>query len=207
MKTPSLRAPSCPRPRPACALALFRGLLGLALCVGVPAAHAVGSADASTASAGNLPGTAPSRPAPPTPLYRYTDAQGRTVYTNRPPPAGVHARALPYVPSPPQRPQPPAAPRPPPGADASLTVPRALDVPGPGQQRVLIEQLAKQVEALHAARNALKEGEAVRNGDERNYQRYLDRVQVLRDAVTRQEGVVEALQGQVRLLGAGALLE
>jgi hypothetical protein len=72
---------------------------------------------------------------------------------------------------------------------------------------VLLEQLAKQIASLQSARNALKEGEAVRNGDERNYQRYLDRVQSLRDAVTRQEGVVGVLQEQLRLLGSGALVE
>jgi len=72
---------------------------------------------------------------------------------------------------------------------------------------VLLEQLAKQIGSLQTARNALKEGEAVRNGDERNYQRYLDRMQGLRDAVTRQEGVVEALQDQLRLLGSASLVE
>jgi len=79
--------------------------------------------------------------------------------------------------------------------------------PRPTQQQVLLEQLARQIEALQKARNALKEGETVRNGDERNYQRYLDRVQGLRDVVTRQEGVVEALQDQLRLLGAGAAVD
>jgi uncharacterized coiled-coil protein SlyX len=79
--------------------------------------------------------------------------------------------------------------------------------PQRNQQQVLLEQLAKQIESLQTARNALKEGEAVRNGDERNYQRYLDRVQGLRDSVTRQEGVVEALQDQLRLLGSASLSE
>jgi hypothetical protein len=79
--------------------------------------------------------------------------------------------------------------------------------PSRSQQQVLLEQLAKQIESLQAARGALKEGEAVRNGDERNYQRYLDRVQGLRDAVTRQEGVVEALQDQLRMLGTASLVE
>ena len=92
----------------------------------------------------------------------------------------------------------------------SLAPPTGLRAPPPPertQQQVVLEQLAKQIEALQAARNALKEGEAVRNGDERNYQRYLDRVQGLRDVVTRQEGVVEALQDQLRLLGSASLVE
>lgn len=85
--------------------------------------------------------------------------------------------------------------------------PQAPATNGPSQQQVLVEQLARQIEALQMARSALKEGEAVRNGDERNYQRYLDRIQALRDTVIRQEGVVEALQAQLRLLGGGGLVE
>lgn len=142
-------------------------------------------------------------PARPQALFRYTDAAGRTVYTDRSPP-GIPARMLPYAPSPPRRPAPPEAPRMP-----SAAPPSGLQAPPPGptQQQVLLEQLSKQIASLQSARNALKEGEAVRNGDERNYQRYLDRVQSLRDAVTRQEGVVGVLQEQLRLLGSGALVE
>jgi len=145
--------------------------------------------------------------APTQPLYRYLDPQGRTVYGNRPPAAGVQSRMLPYAPSPPKRPAPPVAPRTA-QPDSTLTArPQAPATNGPSQQQVLLEQLTRQIEALQMARSALKEGEAVRNGDERNYQRYLDRVQSLRDTVTRQEGVVEALQAQLRLLGGGGLVE
>lgn len=138
-------------------------------------------------------------------LYRYTDSSGRVTYTNRPPPASAQARPLPYAPSPPRRPAAPELPRAP-----SISPPVGLQPPQPAgqdQQQVLLEQLARQIETLQKARNALKEGETVRNGDERNYQRYLDRVQVLRDVVTRQEGVVEALQDQLRLLGTATLAE
>ena len=145
---------------------------------------------------------------PPAPLYRWTDASGRTVYSDRPPPLGGPATTLPYAPSPPRRPSPPVAPsagqRPGPLPPGSL---QTAQPPSRSQQQVLLEQLAKQIESLQAARGALKEGEAVRNGDERNYQRYLDRVQGLRDAVTRQEGVVEALQDQLRMLGTASLVE
>ena len=139
-------------------------------------------------------------------LFRYTDANGRTVYSDRPPPPGTQARRLTYVPSPPRRPLPPIAPQVAPivpNTPTALARPAPPEAPGRGQQQVVTEALARQVEALQSARNALKEGEAVRNGDERNYQRYLDRIQGLRDAVTRQEGVVDALQGQLRLLGGG----
>jgi len=144
-------------------------------------------------------------PARPQTLYRYTDSAGRPVYSNKPPPAGAQARLLPYTPSPPRRPAPPVMPQAPSAAPPGALQPPPS--PGPSQQQVLLEQLAKQIESLQRARNALKEGEAVRNGDERNYQRYLDRVQGLRDVVTRQEGVVEALQDQLRLLGSASLAD
>lgn len=145
--------------------------------------------------------------APTQPLYRYLDPQGRTVYGNRPPAAGVQSRMLPYAPSPPKRPAPPVAPRTVQPDSRAAARPQTPANNGPSQQQVLLEQLARQIEALQMARSALKEGEAVRNGDERNYQRYLDRTQGLRDTVTRQEGVVEALQAQLRLLGGGGLVE
>lgn len=161
----------------------------------------------ATAIAAGPAADAATQASPAHPLYRYQDPQGRTVYANRPPANGAQARMLPYAPSPPRRPSAPSAPRLP-LPDSALTArPQTPAATGPGQQQVLVEQLARQVEALQAARNALKEGEAVRNGDERNYQRYLDRVQGLRDTVTRQEGIVEALQGQLRLLGGGGLVE
>lgn len=153
---------------------------------------------------GNAPAAAET-PAKPQPLYRYTDPAGRPVYTNRPPPATAQARLVPYAPSPPRRPAPPLMPQAP-----SVAPPAGLQPAPPPertQQQALLEQLAKQIASLQSARNALKEGEAVRNGDERNYQRYLDRVQGLRDVVTRQEGVVEALQDQLRLLGSANLVE
>ncbi|NBS92306.1 MAG: hypothetical protein EBT27_00915 [Betaproteobacteria bacterium] len=70
---------------------------------------------------------------------------------------------------------------------------------------MVLEELARQQAALQTARNALKEGEAVRLGDERNYQKYLDRIEPLRGTVNRLEGSVESLQGQLRLLGTATL--
>jgi len=172
-----------------------------------------GAALAAEPPAG-LEAGARARPVPAPTLYRYADPAGRTVYSDRPPPAGVQATQLPYTPSPPRRPAPPVVP--PAAAAAKPAMPRpglpaesppGAAAPSRGVQQVLLEQLAKQIESLQTSRNALKEGEAVRNGDERNYQRYLDRVQSLRDAVTRQEGVVEALQEQLRLLGTASLAE
>lgn len=138
-------------------------------------------------------------------LYKYADADGRTVYSNRAPAAGIAAATVPYAPTPPRRPEPPVLPQKPVAPIAAMPRPQPPLPPERDRQQQVIEALARQIEALQGARKALKEGEAVRNGDERNYQRYLDRIQGLRDAVVRQEGVVEMLQGQLRLFGAGGL--
>ncbi len=173
---------------------------------GGPSGNAPAAAVTTADPAASKPATAAAEtPAKPQALYRYTDSAGRPVYTNRPPPAAAQVRLVPYAPSPPRRPAPPLLPQAP-----SVAPPASLQPPPPPertQQQALLEQLAKQIASLQSARNALKEGEAVRNGDERNYQRYLDRVQGLRDVVTRQEGVVEALQDQLRLLGSASLVE
>jgi len=180
-------------PRTPCIASCIGGITLILSC-----AAAIGAGPAADAA---------TRTTPAHPLYRYQDPLGRTVYANRPPAAGSQTRMLPYAPSPPRRPSAPSAPRMQLPDSALPARPQTPAAGGPGQQQVLVEQLARQIESLQTARNALKEGEAVRNGDERNYQRYLDRVQSLRDTVTRQEGIVEALQGQLRLLGGGGLVE
>ena len=65
------------------------------------------------------------------------------------------------------------------------------------RQRLLTEELAAEQKQLAEARLALKEGEAVRLGDERNYQKYLDRIQKLKDDVTLHEKNMEALQKEL----------
>ncbi len=137
-------------------------------------------------------------------LYRYIDLQGRTVYGNQPPNGASHSRQLFYTPSRPSPPRPPQAPR---VANAASGAGAANSASPPRReaQQVVLEELARQQAALQTARNALKEGEAVRLGDERNYQKYLDRIEPLRGTVNRLEGSVESLQGQLRLLGTATL--
>lgn len=65
------------------------------------------------------------------------------------------------------------------------------------RRRILEQELAAEREQLQAARKALVEGEATRLGDERNYQKYLERVQRLRDDVALHERNVDALQKEL----------
>lgn len=65
------------------------------------------------------------------------------------------------------------------------------------RRKLLEEELAAEQKQLAAAQQALKEGEGVRLGNERNYQKYLDRVQGLKDEVTAHEKNLQALQKEL----------
>lgn len=65
------------------------------------------------------------------------------------------------------------------------------------RRRILEEELATEQERLEEARAALAEQEAVRLGNERNYQKVLDRLQPYKDAVARHEKNIEALQREI----------
>ena len=65
------------------------------------------------------------------------------------------------------------------------------------RRRILETELANEQEQLEAARQKLAEQEAVRTGDERNYQRFLDRVQPFRDAVANHERNIEAIRREI----------
>ncbi len=66
-----------------------------------------------------------------------------------------------------------------------------------GRRRILEEELAAEQKQLAEARAALTGQEAVRHGDERNYQRVLDRLQPYKDAVAQHEKNVQALQKEI----------
>jgi septal ring factor EnvC (AmiA/AmiB activator) len=62
---------------------------------------------------------------------------------------------------------------------------------------VLESELASERAALDDARKALATQEAIRNGDERNYQKVLDRLQPFKDDVDRRTRNVEALNKEI----------
>jgi len=71
-----------------------------------------------------------------------------------------------------------------------------------GRRKILEKELANEQKALADAQKALSDGAATRNGDEtHNYQKYLDRVQKLKDAVTDREKNIQALRSE---LGQGS---
>jgi hypothetical protein len=65
------------------------------------------------------------------------------------------------------------------------------------RRNILEQELAAEQKRLEAARRKMKEQESVRLGSERDYQRYLDRVQPFRDAVENHERNVQAIQSEI----------
>ena len=62
------------------------------------------------------------------------------------------------------------------------------------RRNILESELAAEQERLEEARRALAEQEAIRLGDERNYQRVLDRLKPYQDAVARHEKNIASIK-------------
>jgi hypothetical protein len=64
-------------------------------------------------------------------------------------------------------------------------------------RRILGDELRREEERLAALRKDFNNGEPERNGDERNFQRYLDRVAELKAAIARKEADVAAIKREL----------
>jgi hypothetical protein len=69
-----------------------------------------------------------------------------------------------------------------------------------GRRKILEDELSTEEKGLSDARAKLAEQEQVRNGDEKNYQRVLDRLKPYQDAVDRHERNVSALKRELAAL-------
>ncbi len=65
------------------------------------------------------------------------------------------------------------------------------------RRRILEQELAGEQKNLEQAQKELAEQEATRGGDERNYQRVLDRVQPYKDRVAQHERNIEAIKKEL----------
>jgi hypothetical protein len=65
------------------------------------------------------------------------------------------------------------------------------------RRKILDQELATEVQNLEKAKKDLAEQEGIRSGDERNYQRVLDRLQPFKDAVAVHERNIEALRREL----------
>ena len=68
------------------------------------------------------------------------------------------------------------------------------------RRRVLQTELRQSEERLAAAQKEFNNGQGERRGDERNYQKYLDRMAELKDNVARYEADVQALKREIAKL-------
>jgi len=131
----------------------------------------------------------------------YVDSEGHVTYTNvtEAPPRGAKKLRCFREPTPAPQPQSDQAVRPTqrPDSDVSKVDERTQKRRDEDRRRILEEELAAEQRQLEDARKELKDQEETRYGDERNYQRYLDRVQPYRDKVANHERNIEALRQEL----------
>jgi hypothetical protein len=66
-----------------------------------------------------------------------------------------------------------------------------------GRRRILEAELQNEQQQLAAAKQSLAEQEAIRNGDERNYARVLDRLKPYQDAVDQHQKNIDQLMAEL----------
>ena len=131
-------------------------------------------------------------------IYKYVDQNGTVTFTNVPIKGAQPIRLAPLSSYPAAKNK---------GGNASNAKP-AASYPSvesgeqrqrdAGRRKILEQELTNEQKALADAQKALADGKATRNGDEtRNYQKYLDRVQKLQDAVTDREKNIDALKREL----------
>jgi hypothetical protein len=130
-------------------------------------------------------------------VYKCVDENGRLTYTNDKPIPGQKGcvllsrdQAVTSVPMPKKSatPTPPSFPR----VDDSTQRSRDND-----RRKILEQELASEQALLDDAQKELAAQEAVRNGDEKNYQKFLDRVQPFRDKVKQHETNIAKLKTEI----------
>lgn len=131
--------------------------------------------------------------------FKCVDANGRATYTNmkeetRGKNCTLVMREISVVPAAPAaRVAPPAAS--PPGFPK--VDPATQKTRDEGRRKILEDELSSEEKALARAKAELTEQEGIRTGDERNYQRVLDRLQKYKDEVDRHQKNIEALKKEL----------
>jgi len=122
---------------------------------------------------------------------KYVDTQGRVTYSNVP---VKNAKKVSCFETPaPVAPAPAAAAETPPTRVTSTTQRKRDDE----RRRILEEELNREQVGLDDARKALAEQENIRMGDEKNYQRVLDRLKPFQDAVVQHEKNVASIKQEL----------
>lgn len=131
--------------------------------------------------------------------FKCIDANGRATYTNmkeetRGKQCSLVMREISVVPAVPVARAASASPSPAgfPKVDAATQKNRDSS-----RRRILEEELGGEEKALSQAKTELAEQEGIRTGDEKNYQRVLDRLQKYKDEVERHEKNILALKKEL----------
>jgi hypothetical protein len=110
----------------------------------------------------------------------------------------IEGAPITIVQSPPRKPAPPAASTPrPAGERVDPGVQRERDNDA---RRILNDELAREEARLADLRREYNDGQPERRGDERNYQRYLDRVAEMKAGIVRKEADIAALRRELAKL-------
>ena len=131
--------------------------------------------------------------------FKCMDANGRATYTNmkeetKGKNCTVVMREISVVPAVPAARAGAATPSP---AGFPKVDPATQKTRDDSRRRILEEELGGEEKALAQAKAELTEQEGIRGGDERNYQRVLDRLQKYKDEVERHQKNVEALKKEL----------
>jgi len=124
---------------------------------------------------------------------KYVDSEGRVIYSNIPIKNARKVTCFEPVKPPPQSAQPaPSDVSPTPRVNSSTQ--RQRD----DQRRGILEsELSAEQERLEEAKRALAEQEGIRMGDERNYQRVLERLKPYQDAVALHEKNIASIKQEL----------
>ena len=141
-------------------------------------------------------------------IYKCTDASGATVITNSNSSKNCklvssgpdNTVAAPKVAAPvssspvPSRPAAAANPTPAGFPRVSENTQKSRDG---DRRRILEQELSNEQRSLEQAKRTLAEQETVRNGDEKNYQKVIDRLQGYKDSVAQHERNIQAIQKEL----------
>jgi hypothetical protein len=86
------------------------------------------------------------------------------------------------------------------GGDSNRVDPAEQRARDSDAKRILADELRREEDKLAQLRRDFNNGEPERNGDERNYQKYLDRVAEMRAAILRKEADVAAIRRELAKL-------
>lgn len=125
-------------------------------------------------------------------IYKHVDEQGRVTYSNVPIKGAQKVELDPITTV-----EPPAKAKAQPAPNFPKVDARTQQQRDAMRRKILEEELAAEEKLLAEAKKNLVEGEAVRLGNEKNYQKYLDRIQGLKDNVALHEKNVEALRREL----------